>query len=270
MCRQFDSVPGHSRSLQFPLIFVGTARGVGTPGYVRYPRITGDMVQIWYRRTGGVVPLRKTRPTSAGTNEEKPRLRSLRAKDQQKLAESRLVEELAVARQCSAIAVPEQQQWPDGFLVEPDGTRLPVEVVGAYWREPGEDPRKGSPWKRAHVEAEREANQRTEETGTPHHFGAHYDKPWVIPADGHSLLPPTTQPIRPDLWILAAVEQKARKQYAVQSILLVDLDHFETPRFEDWNLGERIASLAAGRFLEVWIVDQYSHIPKRFFSRLRR
>jgi hypothetical protein len=197
------------------------------------------------------------------------RLRSPSAKAAQKAAEFRLVDELAKARRCTAIQVPEEHQWPDAFLEEADRTRLPVEVVGAYWREPGEDPRRGSPWKRAQVKATREAHERTAATGTPHHFGAHYDKPWVVPADGYSLIPPTTQPVRPDLWILKAVEQKVDKRYP-PSILLVDLDHFDTPGFEDWNLGDRIATLAAGRFIEVWIVNRYSHIPRPFFPRRSR
>jgi hypothetical protein len=49
-----------------------------------------------------------------------------------------------------------------------------------------------------------------------------------------------------------AVEQKVGKRYSQASILLIDLHHFETPRFEDWSLGAEIAKLAAGRFLEVW------------------
>jgi hypothetical protein len=85
--------------------------------------------------------------------------------------------------------------------------------------------------------------------------------------DGKSLIPPTTRPVQVDQWILAAVEQKARKHYAQPSILLVDLNHFDTPRIEDWNIGDQIAKAAEGRFIEVWIVDQHSHTPKRFFPR---
>ncbi|HZL19143.1 MAG TPA: hypothetical protein VFG23_15510 [Polyangia bacterium] len=207
-------------------------------------------------------------PTSSGTDRKAPPLRALSAKEQQKLDEFRLVAELAIQRRCTAIPVPEEQQWPDAHLKEQDGTLLPVEVVAAYWRAPNEDPHKGSPWKRAHAKARREAQELTEATGIAHSFGAHYDEPFVVPADGKSLIPPSgMRPVRPDVWIIKAVEQKAAKRYSEPSILLVDLNHFDTPRFEDWNLGDGIAKVAGGRFLEVWIVDQYSRIPRRFFPR---
>ena len=48
---QFDSVPGHSRSLQFTLVFVGTAAWGGYSWYVLHP---GDRRYgtIWYRPAG--------------------------------------------------------------------------------------------------------------------------------------------------------------------------------------------------------------------------
>jgi hypothetical protein len=202
-------------------------------------------------------------PTSSGTDRKAPLLRTLSAKEQQKQDEFRLVTELAIARRCTAISVPEAQQWPDARLKEEDGTLLPVEVVAAYWR--------GSPWKRAYAKARREAQELTEATGIAHSFGAHYDEPFVVPADGKSPIPPSgTRPVRPDVWIIKAIEQKAAKRYSEPSILLVDLNHFDTPRFEDWNLGDGIAKVGVGRFLEVWIVDQYSRIPRLFFPRGRR
>jgi hypothetical protein len=50
------------------------------------------------------------------------------------------------------------------------------------------------------------------------------------------------------------------------SILLVDLYHFETPSVDARNRSDEIARLAGGCFLEVWIADQYSRIPRPFFS----
>jgi hypothetical protein len=185
------------------------------------------------------------------------------AKGIQKIIEFRRVTDVATKRGCIAEKVRESQQWPDAYFIEPGGAKVPVEVVTAFQRLPEEDPKKGGAWMRARAEAERKADRALAETGVPQHFGAHYGTPFVVPADGMSMIPPITRAARPDEWILAAVRQKVEKSYSQPAILVVDLRWFMIPSSEDWSLGERAATEAKGKFLEIWVTDEHGDPPRR-------
>src|SRR2546428_9465506 len=93
--------------------------------------------------------------------------------------------------------------WPDGLLVELSGQELPVEVVSAYERPAGEDPKTGSAWMRAHNKAEALARDLERHSEYPVAFGARLDQPYAIPLDGQHLLPPQLEPWDPVPWIEA-------------------------------------------------------------------
>jgi hypothetical protein len=108
--------------------------------------------------------------------------------------------------------------FPDGFFDE-DDREQPVEVVEAFEREPGEDPRKGSQWRRAWQRAQAMAQEIEQGLGVHAAWGAHGSEPFAIPLDGTTLIPPRLTLVHPEQWVAAAVQQKlARKdRYEVNS-----------------------------------------------------
>jgi hypothetical protein len=183
----------------------------------------------------------------------------------QKTEERRCIERVALARGCSSESPTDADGcWPDGWFKEPTGRRVPVEVVAAFERLPSEDPRSGAAWKRAHRQAEREAERIESETGVPVAWGAHFEKPFVVPLDGKHMIPPRLYPHTPVPWILAAVRQKIAKRYsnASDAILVVDYEQpFTLARSE---LSALAAAIGSGcPFREIWILNHYGDPPQR-------
>jgi hypothetical protein len=178
----------------------------------------------------------------------------------------RCIERVVEVRGGRAVSPEGGEQWPDGRIVEQSGAKVPVEVVQAFERLPGENPNKGSAWVLAKKLAEKQAAELEAQLRVPVGHGAHGDQPVVVPWDGKHLIPPRLAPARPLDWVMAAVEQKMGKRYGAQktTILVVHFDSPFTPftPSEVAALRKRLWALQ-WPFREVWVVDDYGSRAQR-------
>ncbi len=173
---------------------------------------------------------------------------------------------LNVAKVCAVRGgVPRREigRWPDAWIDESSGDAVPVEVVAAFQRRPGEDPKNGAPSAIAYKRAERDAERLTRETDVPCAFGAHQDQPFAVRLTGQYRMPVPLEPVQPIQWILTAAAQKIAKHYssAKQAILVVDLRWMPLYDFELPVLGRLLAE-AGCTFREVWIVSEFGHVQR--------
>ncbi len=181
-------------------------------------------------------------------------------RDRRKAIEFSSVERVAAAQ--GKKAVPEPGSWPDAWILERSGQQVPVEVVSAVQRLPGEDPRKGARSIVAYKEAE-QAAQEIERTGIPAAFGTHLDQGFAIPMDGQHVLPLPMLPVHPVQWVLASIQQKMRKRYAqvAQTVLVVQFQWMALELYELENLG-KILNHVGCRFRQVWIVSDFGDVQR--------
>lgn len=171
----------------------------------------------------------------------------------------------AVARTIGCKAVPEDEanRWPDGWLEHGDGKREPVEVVAAFKRPAGEDPKRGSRWLRDWKQGEAAARALTEKSGEA--VSWYVGDAGFLVLDEGTELPLATTPIKQDEWVLQAVHQKIAKNYAsgTPAVLVVQL-HSPLPvtRFEVERLAEAIRTLGMRfKFAALWVVNNYGDPP---------
>lgn len=191
------------------------------------------------------------------------RTRSENAKQRQKQVEFACIERVAQATGCEAVSEDEANQWPDGWLEHADGGREPVEVVAAFKRPVGEDPRKGSAWLRHWKQGEATARALSARTGEA--ISWHVGDDGFTLLDGKTELPLVTTPVNQDEWVLQAVHQKIAKNYAsgTPAVLVVQL-HSPLPltRIEVERLAEAVRSLGARfKFATLWVVNDYGDPP---------
>ncbi len=181
-------------------------------------------------------------------------------RNRQKAIEFSSVERVAEAQGTRALQ--ELGCWPDAWLLERSGQKIPVEVVSAYQRRPGEDPRKGAPSLVAYKKAERAA-QEIERTGTPAAFGTHLDQGFAIPMDGQHALPLPILPVHPVEWVLTSIQQKMRKRYAqeMETILVVQFQWMALEPYQLDNLAKLLAHHGC-RFRQVWIVSDFGDVQR--------
>ena len=129
----------------------------------------------------------------------------------QKEVEFTCIEAGARAVGCQAVPEDEANQWPDGWLEHADGKREPVEVVAAFKRPAGEDPKKGSSWLRHWKQGEAAARALSEKSGEA--VSWHVGDDGFLVLDEGTQLPLATTPIKQDEWVLLAVHQKIAKNY---------------------------------------------------------
>ncbi len=184
-------------------------------------------------------------------------------KQRQKEVESACIEAVARACGCKAVREDEANQWPDGWLEHTDGKREPVEVVAAFRRPKGEDPKTGAAWLRNWKQGEAAARALTEKTGDAASW--HVDHDGFLVMDEATVLPAATTPIRQDDWVLQAVHQKIAKNYVsgtpavlvVQLFSPLPLTHFEVER-----LAQAIRALGTRfKFAALWVVNNYGDPP---------
>ena len=186
-------------------------------------------------------------------------------KQRQKDVEFASIESVARVTGCTAIAEAEANQWPDGWLEHADGHREPVEVVAAFKRPSGEDPRKGSSWLRHWKQGEAAAHALSEKTGEV--VSWHVGDDGFLVLDGTAALPLATTPIRQDEWVLHAVHQKIAKNYdsGIPAVLVVQLQSpLPLTRFEVERLAEVIRALGSRfKFAALWVVNNYGDSPAK-------
>lgn len=184
-------------------------------------------------------------------------------KSRQKEVEFACIESMARALASKAVQEPESSQWPDGWLESPDGRKEPVEVVAAFRRPKGEDPRSGSVWLRDWKQAESAARSLAGRTGEAVSF--HVDDDGFTLLDGENELPLATMPIRQDEWVLHAVRQKIAKNYSsnIPPILVVQLySPLPLMDFEIERISAAIRSLGTQfKFGALWVVNDYGDPP---------
>jgi hypothetical protein len=185
------------------------------------------------------------------------------AKDRQKKIEFACIE--AVARTTTSKAVPENElnEWPDGWLEHAGGEREPVEVVAAFRRPAGEDPKKGSSWLRNWKSGDAAARALAEKTGECVSF--HVGDDGFMLLDDTTKLPLATTPIKQDEWVLCAVHQKVAKNYGpgVPAVLVVQLySPLPLTPFEVERLAVAVRSLGSRfKFAALWVVNNYGDPP---------
>jgi hypothetical protein len=186
-------------------------------------------------------------------------------KERQKTIEFACIEAVAQASGCTAVREDEANQWPDGWLEHADGKREPVEVVAAFKRPAGEDPKKGSSWLRHWKQGEAAARALAEKSGEA--------VSWYVGDDGFLVLdegtqlPLVTTPVKQDEWVLLAVHQKIAKNYTPSrpTVLIVQL-HSALPltRFEVERLAQAVRDLGTRfKFAALWVVNNYGDPPVR-------
>lgn len=182
-------------------------------------------------------------------------------KQRQKGIEFACIEAVARTGGWRAVAADEANQWPDGWL-EHYGTREPVEVVAAFRRTAGEEPKKGSSWLRSWKRGATVARALSEKTGEA--VSWHVGEDGFLVLDGTTELPLAPTPIRQNEWVLHAV-QKIAKNYASgpPAILIVQLDSpLPLTRFEIEQLAEALRALATRfTFAALWVVNDYGDPP---------
>jgi hypothetical protein len=171
-------------------------------------------------------------------------------------------EELQVVARVTVVrggcVVEETGQWPDAWIESGDD-RIPVEVVRAYERPPGEHPSRGAAVAKALATAEREATKRTAEDGKPRAYGAHAAghtaRGYVVDLTADEPLPLPLNPANPVGWILQAVVQKIAKRYgpADRTLLVVDYQWMAPSVRELREVGNELERLGCP-FIEVWVV----------------
>lgn len=175
------------------------------------------------------------------------------------------IEAVARAVGCKAVAEADANGWPDGWLEHADGRRQSVEVVQAFRRPRGEDPKLGSAAQRNWVLGSRESEALAKKAGQPVSFHATEDGFMLL--DGTTPLPLATEPVRQDEWVVAAIQQKLAKNYASvhPATLIVNLKSpLALLPFEV----ERISSVVAGlgdefTFADLWVVNDFGDAPIR-------
>lgn len=185
------------------------------------------------------------------------------AKQHQKEIEFASIEAVGRASGCRAVPENEANQWPDGWLEHADGKREPVEVVAAFKRPAGEDPKMGSAWLRNWKQGEAAARARSEKTGEA--VSWHVGDAGFLLLDGTTELPLATTPIMQEEWVLHAVHQKIAKNYAsgIPAVLVVQL-HSPLPltTFEVERLAAAIRALGTRfTFAALWVVNEYGDPP---------
>lgn len=184
-------------------------------------------------------------------------------RQRQKDVEFTCIEAVAQATCCKAIREDEANQWPDGWLEHGDGKREPVEVVAAFKRPAGEDPKKGSSWLRYWKQGESVARALTEKTGEA--VSWHVGEDGFLLLDEATVLPLVTTPTRQDEWVLEAVHQKIAKNYVsgTPAVLVVQLySPLPLTRFEVERMAEAIGSLGTRfKFATLWVVNNYGDAP---------
>lgn len=182
-------------------------------------------------------------------------------KQRQKEVEFRCIEAVARAVGCNAVPEDESNEWPDGWLESAEKKRKPVEVVAAFKRPAGENPKDGASWQRHSKQAERIARSHAEKTGEA--VSWHIGEGGFLVLDGKTELPLATTPIRQDEWVLQAARQKVAKHYATPPVLVVHL-HSPLPltRFEIERLAEAVRSWSSpSPFAALWVVNNYGDPP---------
>jgi hypothetical protein len=184
-------------------------------------------------------------------------------KQRQKTVEFSCIEAVARASGCKAVLEDEANQWPDGWLEHADGKREPVEVVAAFKRPAGEDPKKGASWLRHWKQGEAAARALDEKTGEAVSWHVGDDGFFLL--DGVTPLPVAIEPIRQDDWVLLAVHQKIEKNYAsgTPAVLVVQLNSpFPLLPFEVERMAEAIRKLGSRfKFAALWVVNNYGDPP---------
>jgi hypothetical protein len=173
----------------------------------------------------------------------------------------------AVARVRGGTPEDENGQWPDGWISDPSGTRIPIEVVSAF------PETKGSAFAGAFAKAEAKARRIEEEAAEVSGRDETGTVPWTVRGgrgfvlDGHTRMPVSTRPVDPVVGILAAIEAKAKhygRAEASSSILAVH--HVQWAFRLDAGRLRRIADHAAqigAPFREIWIVNEYGDPAQR-------
>jgi hypothetical protein len=176
---------------------------------------------------------------------------------QKKALERRCVDWVARAR--GGIPEDEDGDWPDGWILDPTGERIPIEVVSAF----PED--NGSGWARAYVRAAADAQRIEQQTGIP--------TPWAVcngagvVLAGRTELPPRTRPVDPVLGVFAAIESKTKKygnRESSRAVLV--LHHVQWLSSLDEHNLRRVADHATrtrALFREIWIVNEYGDPAQR-------
>jgi hypothetical protein len=169
----------------------------------------------------------------------------------QKDLERRCVAAVAHAHGCTA--EDESGQWPDGWMLDGAGGRIPVEVVSAF-PEPN-----GCAWARAWCQARAQAQRLEEETGARTGWAVSDGIGAVFTADDE--IPVRTKPCNPIAGVFAAIDAKAKKYgpgESRQAILVVH--HVHWPFLLEQNYLKTLAEHAdrtGAPFREIWIVNEY-------------
>jgi hypothetical protein len=186
----------------------------------------------------------------------------------------RKAEELArirdVARVRGGTVVPAKTDPPDGYLVEPDGTRIPVEVVRGYNPPPATavhplPPARGSLTARAEAEIAKHERELVAAGHGPIVSYVHDDREAVVEplTETTRLRLPTTPMNGKALQAVSlAIGTKAQKGYAPGTILIVDYHGFRLDADELRAIG-RYAGLFAPDFREVWVYSQHEDVAQR-------
>lgn len=154
----------------------------------------------------------------------------------------------------------ESGPWPDAWLVNPQTrSKIPVEVVSAHPRPPGEDPRSGSTVARGWSQADQMAREIAAAADEGVISGVTDDgQPYAFPISSPGRLPAPRRPLDLVGWTFAAVQQKMQKLYDDPGdvILIVDLQSFPLRDFHLAELGRRLDA-AKCQFRVVWVCNMW-------------
>lgn len=185
-----------------------------------------------------------------------------------KRARENFVTVLVAAARQNTVEFEEHEEWPDAWIVD-GGERIPVEVVIAVERPPGEPAQSGSAVIAKLKQLQREADRLTAEDGMGRLVGAHPVGPneadgWMVSfgPGGKGQWGKPSSPLDPARAIVAAAVQKLNKRYGEsgKTLLVVDwgvtsIFHLQEPpnRWDLSSVGPQLTEQGC-TFREVWVV----------------
>lgn len=155
----------------------------------------------------------------------------------------------------------DHDQWPDAWIaVNQPNEKIPVEVVSAHQRPPGEDPLGGSAVAKGRQQADWMARKIARTTDDLVVSGTtSFGTPFAFPISSGRRIPAPRTPADPVGWVLAAVRQKMGKFYGEvkKTILVVDFQWMPIPASHFVELSRTLRAERC-EFREVWVCNMFN------------